>query len=275
MKEIIYKLLVAVQRHPDVVNSILGLTKHWKRAQYNVLSEILSEQLAKSEFMQGSKKNDLGTTISGVTLYRIFTNDHSESDNSDLRFLKSLDKIAIFLGYSNLNSFLNNEMNTKQSVLSKKDVDKLFLEFQELVRNSCLDEFNHLQKLPVIDLEDYPKYTFHESPLSKRLIDNLYLNSKLQYQINLQSNKSIFELYDFKLVSIDESSAIISVEELWNLDWVDGNGDVVYVLNNLNRQTYFIRKIDDVWKIWDNFNPIYETFISHLNENTKDDEPTK
>ena len=126
-----------------------------------------------------------------------------------------------------------------------------------------------MKKLPAIDLVDYPKYAFHDSPLKKRLVENLYLNSKLNYRINVKSNKSNYELFDFKVVKIEEDSAVISVEEYWNLDWVDKDNNIVCVFNNLNRQTYFMRKIEDVWKIWDNYNPNYSEFITHLNESIK------
>ncbi|MES2544882.1 MAG: hypothetical protein V4548_08345 [Bacteroidota bacterium] len=267
MKQIIDKLFTEVQNHPAVLNSTLSVTTNWKRTHYFTLSEIISENLSKSEFMQSHKRNELGVTISSITLYRIFTNDYSKSENSDLRFLKSLDKIAIFLGYPNLNAFLNKET----IVPSKPDINKndLFLSFQQLIKNSCEDEFKQLKKLPAIDLEDYPKYTFHESPLKKRLIENLYLNSKLDYRINIKSEKSNYELFDFKIIKIDQNEAVISVKEFWNLDWVDNKGNIISVFNNLNRQTYFIKKIDDQWKIWDNYNPNYSEFITHLNENIK------
>lgn len=269
MKPIIEKLFIEIQNHPAVLNSTLSVAKNWKRTQYLVLSEIISENLLSSEFMKGQKRNELGVSISGITLYRIFTNDHSQTEKSDLRFLKSLDKIAIFLGHPNLNAFLNKDAVNTKPINNTQDENHLFVLFQELIKNSCQDEFNQLKKLPEIELEDYPRYTFHDSPLKKRLIENLYLNSKLSYRINVKSNKSNYELFDFKIVKIEEDSAVISVEEFWNLDWVDKDNNIVCVFNNLNRQTYFMRKIEDVWKIWDNYNPHYSDFITHLNESIK------
>ena len=185
--------------------------------------------------------------------------------------MKSLDKIAIFLGFPNLNAFLNKDQINKEQILwkefndSKENTD-LFEFFKELIRNSCQDEFEQLKKLPEIDLRDYPKYAFVDSPLGKRLVENLYLNSKLNYRINANSDKSNYELYDFKIIKIEEDNAVISVKEFWNLDWVDKETRLVTIFNNLSRQTYFLKKRDGVWKIWDNYNPNYTSFINHLNE---------
>jgi hypothetical protein len=33
------------------------------------------------------------------------------------------------------------------------------------------------------------------------------------------------------------------------------NSDEKYIVNELDTQIYFIKKIDNTWKIWDNYNP--------------------
>jgi hypothetical protein len=269
MQIVIEKLLAAIKEHPEVKNSSLGGPSIWKRTHYNVLAELISENLAAIDCSGNEKNNERNTTISGVTLFRIFTNDHSSIEHSDLRFLKSLDKLAVFLGFTNLNNFLNRDIHGDKNALADESKEELFARFISLIKNSCKDEFEQLRKLPEIDLQDYPRFIFHEGPLKGKLIDTFNYYSKLNYKLNVTSNRSNHELYDFKLVTLEEGMGIVSVEEFWNLEWNDDRGNIAFVLNKLNRQTYFFKKIDGIWKIWDNYNPNYQTMISDLNENIK------
>jgi hypothetical protein len=82
--------------------------------------------------------------------------------------------------------------------------------------------------------------------------------------LNCTNNRSNFEVYDFKVSSISETIAIITVKEFWNLEWKDENDTVTIVFNKVNRQTYFIKKIDAVWKIWDNYNPDYNEISTKI-----------
>jgi hypothetical protein len=82
--------------------------------------------------------------------------------------------------------------------------------------------------------------------------------------LNCEDNRSNFELYDFKISSIEENIAILTVKEFWNLEWKNENDVTTIVLNKVNRQTYFIKKRDDVWKIWDNYNPDYNEISTKI-----------
>lgn len=265
MKPIIEKLIKGIQSHPIIQNSTLSGAKEWKRAHYIILSEIISDCLEKSEFMQGPKRNELGCSISSITLQRIFTNHPSKTKNSDLRFLKSLDKLAIFIGHPSLNSFLNNEAidHNKSSEFENKLEPTSF--FEELIADYCQEEFNCLQKLPVVNVTSLSNFIFTEGPLSKRITDIIENYSKLNYHLNCINNRSNFEVYDFKTSSISETIAIITVKEFWNLEWKDENDSITIVFNKVNRQTYFIKKIDMVWKIWDNYNPDYNEISTKIN----------
>lgn len=266
MELIIEKLKKGIQSHPIIQNSTLSGAKEWKRAHYIILSEIISDCLEKSEFMQGPKRNELGCSISGMTLQRIFTNHPSETKKSDLRFLKSLDKLAIFIGHPSLNSFLNNEAiidTNKSPELESKNQPAPF--FEELIADYCQEEFNCLQKLPEVNVTSLSKFIFPEGPLSKRISDIIENYSKLNYHLNCTNNRSNFEIYDFKVSSISETIAIITVKEFWNLEWKDENDTITIVFNKVNRQTYFIKKIGAIWKIWDNYNPDYNEISTKIN----------
>ena len=273
MEEIIEKLKQEIVNHDFIKNSSLFGSFQWKRAQYILLSDIIYENLSKSEFMQGSKKNDLGVSISSTTLQRIFTNKYTENGNTDLRFLKTLDKLAIFLGYPNLNNFL-----LHHSQIEKTEVEKELTEtvseiqtsnpsidfFNEIVFNSCREYFELLKKLPTVDMGKFSEYVFEESSVFKRIFDLHVKYSELDYHLNCQNNRSNFEVYGYKLRSISDDTAVIGTKEFWNLGFVDNNGQNKYVINEVTRQLYFLRKINGVWKIWDNHNPGYNTLATDL-----------
>lgn len=273
MKIIIEQLKQGILSTPSVLNSSLASVKKWKRAQYIILSEIIAEQLSKSEYLQGSRKNELGTTISSTTLQRIFTNDYSDSENSDLRFLKTLDKLAIFIGYQSLNDFLSNAANNNDAdepaVCEISEKENLLPVFEKLITRYCQEEFNSLLKLPEVDLGNLSHYIFEDGPLTQRIHDLISNIAQLGHQLNNVNNRSNFELYDFKLCALDDNLAVIKVEEFWNLEFRDDDGNLCNAYNHANKQTYFIKKQNGVWKIWDNHNPDYKTIINEMSENLK------
>ncbi len=273
MKNIIEQLKSGILSTPPVLNSSLVSVKNWKRAQYIILSEIISENLSKSEFLQGSRKNELGTTISSTTLQRIFTNDYSNSENSDLRFLKTLDKLAIFIGFSSLNHFLSNEAITVEieELISneRSKTEGLLPVFEKLITSYCQEEFNSLLRLPEVDLGNLSDFIFEDGPLTQRINDLISQIAQLGHLLNNVNNRSNFELYDFKITSVDDTLAVITVQEFWNLEFRDDDGNLCNAYNHVNKQTYFIKKQNGVWKIWDNHNPDYKTVINEMSEKMK------
>lgn len=271
MEEIIEKLKQEIINHDLVKNSSLLSSFQWKRAQYIVLSDMISESLSKSEFMQGSKKNDLGITISSSTLQRIFTNGYTDRKNNDLRFLKTLDKLAVFLGYPNLNNFLLHQSQNEKTNFEKKQIaaienttgtDLPVSFFTDLIVNYCREEFEVIKNIPKINMDKVFNYAFEDGPLCKRGIDMLIKFSEQELRLNCENNRSNFEMYGFKVRNISEETVVIASKEFWNMHWVDGNGKTKYIVNKANNQLYFFRKIDNVWKIWDNHNPGYDTLAS-------------
>lgn len=268
MKLIIEQLKKGIQTHPSVLNSTLSSVKTWKRAQYLILAEIIAHKLSKSEHLQGVKKNELGTTISSTTLQRIFTNDYSNKENTDLRFLKTLDKLAIFIGFPSLNSFILNQSCENNTAVAEehRTKDMLSSYFENLIYQFCQDEFNCLLKLPQVDLSGLSDSIFEDGPLTKRVTDLLEKYSKLDLQLNNENNRSNFEIYDFRITSIDDTLVVISAKEFWNLEWRNHQGEIVNVYNKINRQTYFIKKRGDSWRIWDNYNPDYNNLNTEVSQ---------
>ncbi|MEO8516997.1 MAG: hypothetical protein ABI426_09635 [Flavobacterium sp.] len=182
--------------------------------------------------------------------------------------MKTLDKLAIFLGYQNLNSYLLHQSQNEKipfkdeqlkAIQEVKDIDILSGFFMETVINYCREEFETMKKLPAFDMGRIPDYVFEDSPLYKRAADMFSKFSELKLHMNCENNRSNFENYGLKLRNINEDTAIIGSKEFWNVHWVDCNGKSFHTYNKATSQLYFFRKIDGDWKIWDNHNPGYDT----------------
>jgi hypothetical protein len=101
LKTIYNSIREEVIKHPKVKNSVLGNVQEWKRSHYIILSEIIKDELSEAEELKGGKKFEIGNTISHVTLQR-FLKMIIRTNAQRSRFLKTLDKICIFLGYKDL-----------------------------------------------------------------------------------------------------------------------------------------------------------------------------
>ena len=86
------------------------------------MAEIVSQELSHSKFLQGERKFELGNTISYITLQRFFDNSYKTSALNDLRFIKTLDKLCIFLGHYDLNEYI---LNSKQLTISDDDSEQI------------------------------------------------------------------------------------------------------------------------------------------------------
>lgn len=261
MKLIIDQLKECIRSHPAVLNSSIGNNQKWKRTQCIILSQIISDNLSKSEFLRGAKKTEIGTSISGMTLQRIFTDSYTVKENPDLRFMKTLDKLAIFLGYPSLNHFLAAQTEEVKNDFRKETTH---VAFEKLILDYCREEFECIQRLPRIDMGDLADYLFDDGPLKKRISDVLVKYSDLDFRVNNIENRSNFEVFDFKTISVTEDLAVLTVKEFWNIEWKDGNDTTAKIYNKINKQTYFIKKRDGKWKIWDNYNPDYNGLITEV-----------
>lgn len=262
MKLIIDQLKECIRSHPAVTNSSIGKSQQWKRTQCIILSQIITDALSRSEFLQGPRRKELGDSISAMTLQRIFTDSYTIKENPDLRFMKTLDKLAIFLGYPSLNHFLLKDQpgTSKKAAKETKSAEAVF---ESLIQNYCQEEFKCLQRLPEIDLCAISDYVFADSPLIKRISDSLVKYSDMDFSVNCHMNRSNYEVYGFKTVTVTEDLAVMTAKEFWNIEWKDCGGSTS-AYNKINKQTYFIKKRNGKWKIWDNHNPDYNGLLSEV-----------
>ena len=251
MKSIYNLIKEELREHSIIKNSILADSNPWKRSHYVILAEIISEELSKKEELQNEKKFELGTSISHITLQRFFESDYDFKTHNDLRFIKTLDKICIFLGFKDLNSFV-------KSVRGKNSYDesKLGQEFTtDIVYKYCQKNFEFFKFFPELRFDVFDDLIFPDSPFIERIKSFSYQLSDKKLKLFTNNNRSNFEIFDIEVVSEENEMIVVKAQEFWNLVFKVENTEEEYIVNELDTHIYFIKRIDNVWKIWDNYNP--------------------
>lgn len=251
MKTIYNSIREEVTKHSKIRNSVLGNVKEWKRSHYIILSEIIKDELSESEELKGGKRFEIGNTISHVTLQRFFENDYQDKTHNDLRFLKTLDKICIFLGYKDLNAYI---LAVKENRKEAEQVnDNEFL--TKMVYDYCAKVFEFYKGFPSHKTALFKELVFDDSPFLERASQFSKELCDRDFQLVTRNNRSNYEVFDIHLVTDEPDKKVLESQEFWNLLFKVGETGEEHFVNQLNTQIYFIRKIDNVWKIWDNYNP--------------------
>ncbi|RQP12586.1 MAG: hypothetical protein EAS48_05050 [Chryseobacterium sp.] len=254
MQAILDRLRTQIHEHPRIKGSSLGSATVWKRAQYVILADIINDDLQNSVHLQGERRFTLGTSISFITLQRFFEHRTETDTQHDLRFLKTLDKLAIFLGYKDLNDFIFklDAPNGSVTVTAEKSTAEQFF---DIVRGYCEADFALLKVLPEVEYSSVLKYVYDNSPLFERVLHYYGTLVKKNLLLNTVNNRSNYELFDFQLIADEPTIKIISTREFWNLSYYQRDTHEKFLYQKMNTQTYFIKNIGDKWKIWDNYNP--------------------
>ncbi len=251
MKTIYNSIKDDVVRHQKIQDSVLGKVTEWKRSHYMILSEIIRDELAVSEALKDGKRFELGNTISHITLQRFFSNNYQDKTHNDLRFLKTLDKICIFLGFKDLNSYIQ---HIKENEEHDKEAD-IELFSSDIIYKYGAAAFDLYKNFPALQLDVFKDLVFDKSPLLERVSQFSRELSERKFKLVTKNNRSNFEIFDVNILTDEPDKKILETHEFWNLLFKVGDTGEENFVNQLNTQVYFIRKIDNVWKIWDNYNP--------------------
>jgi len=251
LKTIYNSIKNEVAKHSKVKDSVLGKVDEWKRSHYIILSEIIREELASSEELKDEKKFELGNTISHITLQRFFENDYQDKTHNDLRFLKTLDKICIFLGFKDLNSYIH---HLKENSINAQTAEEGVFS-TDIVYKYCAAVFELYKKFPVLELELFKDLVFDKSPFLERASTFSKELCDRKLELVTKNNRSNYEVFDVNIVTDEPDKKVLETHEFWNLLFKVGDTEEKHFVNQLNTQIYFIRKVDNAWKIWDNYNP--------------------
>ena len=178
MKTIISEIKNQIKNHESIKNSPLEEINNWKRAHYITLAEIISKKLSQSKHLEGNRIFELGNTLSYITLQRFFENSFSESAVNDLRFLKTLHKLCIFLGFYDLNEFIlsSNIINNSKK---NNDCSKVYC---SIVKNLCLEEFEIIKLRDQFSLKVIKPLFFIILLLSIFVLGNFNANQFIYFQ---------------------------------------------------------------------------------------------
>ena len=198
MNTIFQKLKEDLKQHPSISGTYLGLVEEWNNSHYQSLSEIINNELSKSEILKNDKAFELGKTISSITLKRFYEDKFSESAKTDLRFIKTLDKLCIFLGYENLNEFIS--MQKRSGTVQKlNDQTSSHDDFIRIIQNCGQQEFDCIAKLPEINLLQVSEFVFENSPYYQRIRGYLHDLQKRDFTLITKNNMSNYEFIDISL----------------------------------------------------------------------------
>lgn len=251
MKTIYNLIKEDIKKHPKIQNSVLGNVLEWKRSNYVILSDIITTELANSDLLTNSKKIELGNTISYITLQRFFENDYQNKTHNDLRFLKTLDKICIFLGHEDLNSYIE---KIKQNIPQKEQSEENNFS-TDIIYQYCAAAFELYKNFPTLKLELFEGLVSDNSPFLERAKEFSKELCERKFELITKNNRSNYEVFDINIITDEPDKKVLESHEFWNLLFKVGDTGEEQFVNQLNTQIYFIRKIDDKWKIWDNYNP--------------------
>ncbi|MPS73343.1 MAG: hypothetical protein E2590_09375 [Chryseobacterium sp.] len=251
MKSIYNLIKEEIREHSVVKNSILGNIDPWKRSHYVILSEIIKEDLSKRIELQNERKFELGTSISHITLQRFFESDYDYKTHNDLRFLKTLDKICIFLGFRDLNAYV---MSVKENDLYNENVFSKE-STTDIVYRYCHTNFEFFKSFPESKIEIFDDLIFPEAPFIERIRNYSSELCEKNLKLYTKNNRSNFEIFDLDVISEESDKIVVKTQEFWNLVFVVENSNEEYLVNELNTQIYFIKYRDNAWRIWDNYNP--------------------
>ncbi|QOW10478.1 hypothetical protein Q73A0000_08920 [Kaistella flava (ex Peng et al. 2021)] len=257
MEKIYNSIKEDIKNHPEVKSSLLGMVGEWKRSQFVILAEIISKNLQQS--LTDDRRLSLGTTISAITLQRFYENEYQIKTHNDLRFIKTLDKLCIFLGKTNLNDYIHQNFQQEDILKPTKEINN-HLSDKELITKFCEFQFEALNYLPSVNLEKLSTTLCKDSPLLQRTAQYLEEKSKNNLTFVNDNNRSNYEIFQITMVSDDSELKVLKTKEFWNLVFKDDQENS-YIVHHLNTQFYFIKNLDDQWKIWDNFNPDYNNIL--------------
>lgn len=252
MRIIIAEIKKKIKQHESLQTSAFPENSVWKRAQYIILAEIITQKLSQSPHLEGNRKYELGTTISYITLQRLFEDKYNDSAVNDLRFLKTLHKLCIFLDYYDLNEFILTSNAIK--ILKKEDKDANT--YKDIVKNLCITEFDLIRNLPNIDIERLYHYAFKDSSTIKQIEAYLSKYKEAQYIFDSNYPEANFEMVSCDLLADQKDYKIIKTVENWDFVLKNKGENKTIYYKVFNSQTYYLKKNKKgVWKIWNNYNP--------------------
>lgn len=247
----------ALERKLHLMNPLLKDSSSWRRSHYIIIENLINEELKRSPLLTGRRRQELGTTISSMTLRRFFTISYDADAVKDLRFIKSVDKMCIFLGYQDFADFSQKYTDgvPERTGLRSLPGEPTEAFFKKFVSDYMTADFQCFLR-PIAELEQVlSPYVFSDGPFYKRISDARTYFQEQGYVLETRDNISSSELISVEVVSIGVDSCICNTCEYWYMVYKSKTSGKKLVYNKKNEQVYFFRRRNSEWKIWNNYNP--------------------
>ena len=129
-------------------------------------------------------------------------------------------------------------------------------EILDVVSRAADAEFDAYAALPNISLEAVDRYFCNNGPARDEIQNLLYRHSAKGWVISNHMNPSTKRLLSISLKSWSQSEATVKTTEYWYLRWYSSMPNrYTYIYRETNRQTYILKREDEVWKVFQNLRP--------------------
>ena len=125
----------------------------------------------------------------------------------------------------------------------------------QIVYDYCAAAFEFYKLFPAHNTELLKGLVFEDSPFLERASQFSKELCDKDFHLVTKNNRSNYEVFDINIVTDEPDKKILESQEFWNLLFKVGETGEEHFVNQLSTQIYFIKKIDNTWKIWDNYNP--------------------
>lgn len=233
----------------------------WQRSHYVLMENMINGGLRNSVYLTDELRATHGTTISYMTLKRFFEKSYNEHAVGDIRFLKTVDKLCIYLGYPNYQQFVDSFDAEECSSLTLAELRQFIIGYLSIHIDFLVQPPECAEKL-------LHEFVLLNGPYFARLKEL----RRAMYEINLtlprDSTTISNDLIDLKIVSSNEGILVLETQEFWYLHFFAGDGtEVLY--NRTSTRLYFLKKDGSRWKIWNNYNPEFSMYLKELDASGK------
>jgi hypothetical protein len=263
MDEVMQQLISDIVNHPMIKQEIFQDFEHWHRSQFRHLARLIGESISQSDLISNERKQYLGISISESTLLRFFKSRSEFAKNFDPRVTRTLDKLAVFLGFEHWKDYSKKRIYQKFDTTSINQQLKSTAHPQKDPTNAILQVVNASNEISYRLHFDMPNFDF--VPLKKLFVKNSpSLNRLIKFHerlaekgwiINSPKNATSYEILDYEVKLVDDHHAQVYTKEFWLLEYYDPKQKREFIYkNDISEQVYVLELQNNKWLVKNNFN---------------------
>jgi len=211
----------------DTFRRIL-IKKEYKGSDYT--RDLFAQYLGEKSYLEYIQKLDDDNKSVPIKL----------NQNAKTRIYSMSIAVLMMILFSSLYSYLNFK--------EKSDCQKI----GEVISKAISTEFEAYQSVPntAPSLESLKEYFLVDHIAYKKIKKILHKETIRKWVLTNENNISSAELLTFKCNYIDSDLASVNTKEHWVIHWFDTNiNEYAFLYDTINTQTYYLKKIEDKWKV--------------------------